>query len=111
MRKWRANNPKKSVFYTIKDRAKERKIDFTLTLAEFLQFCDDTGYLSVKGMHVDRIDATEGYHLWNIQALIGSENIAKGNRERHSPRYQEYLRKKREKELQENGVTEEDCPF
>lgn len=86
-------------------RAKRSKVDFTLTKEEFFEFCRNTGYLTKQGIHIDRKDATEGYHLWNIQALGGRENIIKGNKERHSPRYQEYLRKKK---AEEEGI---DCPF
>jgi hypothetical protein len=108
MRKWRQNNPISYAYRNIVDRAHKKNIECSLTILEFEIFCHDTGYLTTKGVHIDRIEATEGYHYWNIQALSSGENIAKGNRERHSKRYQEYLKKRKEKK---DEVDPDNCPF
>jgi len=90
MQEWRANNPVTSILNTIRDRARRRGIPFSLSLQEFKEFCATNGYNS-RQHHIDRDDPTDGYHLHNIVVLGASANIAKGNRERHSPRYQAYL--------------------
>lgn len=106
MRKWRKDNPVTEIINTIRGRAKRKKIECTITLAEFKAFCLHNGY--TPGVHhIDRIDPTEGYHIWNIQVLGGGENIAKGNRERHSEKYQAYLASRQGKA----ETQEMDCPY
>ncbi len=103
MQEWRRNNPVTEILNTIRGRAKRKKIECTITLVEFKAFCATHNYQ--PGVHhIDREDATEGYHLWNIRVLGGAENIAKGNRERHSERYQAYLATRK-------AVVEMDCPY
>lgn len=109
-RKWRAANPVVSSFGIIRTRARRKGIEFSLTMEEWKEFCIETGYGTLKGVHVDRIDPTEGYYLSNMQVITSSDNIAKGNRERHSPRYQEYLAR-RKQALQKEQVDEDNCPF
>lgn len=89
-RRWRVNNPLKWAYKNLRDHARQRKVGFTLTLAHFGEVCEASGYLLLRGaeghhMHIDRIDACLGYEDGNIQVLTCSENVAKGNRERHYP--------------------------
>lgn len=85
--RWRANNPIKAAFVQLRDNAKRRRKEFTLTLEEFTSFCMATTYLDGKGrerqcLTIDRIDPSKGYTFDNIQPLTCSENTIKGNKER-----------------------------
>lgn len=107
MQQWRRDNPVTNILNTIRSRAKRENIPFSLTLIEFKAFCHTNGYQPGKD-HIDREEATEGYHLWNLCVLSSTENIAKGNRERHSERYQAYLASR--KGVASSPV-EIDCPY
>ncbi len=68
----------------MRQRAKARKIPFTITLDQFKDFCRRTGYLALRGKDptsatVDRIDHDEGYHIWNIQVLSHAQNSRNGH--------------------------------
>lgn len=70
----------------LKQNARRRGKEFTLTLEDFREFCDHTGYLLRKGRtsesaSIDRIDSTKGYTPDNIQVLSFGENSAKGCRD------------------------------
>ena len=87
MRAWRSKFPLKASYAALKYRAKRRGIAFSLTLAEFRQICDRSGYLESKGvtraaLQIDRIDPHVGYTWDNCQIITCSENAAKGNYER-----------------------------
>jgi hypothetical protein len=65
--------------------AKRRGKEFTLTLKQFEEFCNKTGYDEKKGitadsLTVDRIKDHLGYSVDNIQAITLSENVKKENR-------------------------------
>lgn len=90
MRKYKAEHPLEYTFNVLRTNAKRRGKSFELTKEEFAQFCEQTGYLSSKGttkakMHIDRIDATKGYSINNIQILSCSANSSKGAYERNQP--------------------------
>jgi hypothetical protein len=85
--KYRANNPAKAAYDTLRHNAKRRRKIFDLTYEEFLMFIEATAYLDNKGRtkhcyHIDRIDPAKGYTLSNIRVLTCSENTVKGNQER-----------------------------
>lgn len=80
---WRVNFPEKAAYQILKDHAKRRKIEFTLTLAEFTKLAEETGYLESKGttkedLHIDRIDPLKGYTKSNVRVITCSENAKKG---------------------------------
>ena len=73
-------------FVNFRGNAKKRRngvgIEFTITLQEFRDFCERTGYIVKKGMRgknctVDRIKNEFGYHIWNIQLINNEANIRK----------------------------------
>lgn len=73
-------------FFNFRGNAKKRRngvgIEFTITLQEFRDFCQRTGYIVKKGMRgrnctVDRIENEFGYHIWNIQLITNKANIEK----------------------------------
>ena len=74
-------------FYTkLKANAKQRGKEFTLTKEEFEAFCNETKYLELKGKSadsytIDRIDASKGYSIDNIQILTLRANGLKGVRD------------------------------
>lgn len=78
-------------------KATKRGIENTITLEQFRDFCQRTGYIITKGYRgqnatLDRIRNSEGYNIDNIQLLTNRANASKGNRD-------------------ENGEVDEYCPF
>jgi hypothetical protein len=66
----------------LKQNAKMRGKEFTLTLDEFKQLCIETNYLELKGKNkksasIDRIGHKKGYSFDNIQILTLSANSQK----------------------------------
>lgn len=82
LRLWRAANPMKAKLAILRDRAARKKVPFDLTVAWLTEFLAAGGYDS-KERHIDRDKPWLGYVMGNLQILPSSENIAKGNRERH----------------------------
>ena len=67
----------------LRHSARKRKLPFTLTLAEFTEFCRQTKYLERRGnkpgdLSIDRKDWNEGYHIWNLQVMEFMENSEQG---------------------------------
>ena len=68
----------------IRQRARQRGLPFTITLVEFREFCQRTGYIENKGttaesLSIDRIDHDKGYHHWNICVKSFQENSESGH--------------------------------
>ena len=67
----------------MKQKAKQRGIDFSLTLEEFFILCRNTGYLEKynrgQNMTIDRRCNFQGYHFFNLQVLSNRKNASKGN--------------------------------
>lgn len=75
-------NPYKYTFYQKKYRAKERGITWNLTLEEFIEFCEETNYMELKGKtaeaaSIDRKDPLKGYEKGNLQILSLTANSRK----------------------------------
>jgi hypothetical protein len=75
-------NPLRYSYNTLKNNAKRRGKDFTLTFDQFAHFAKKIDYMNKKGtkaksMSIDRRDETRGYHFDNIQGLSLRENIYK----------------------------------
>lgn len=82
------------VFHIWKSNCRRRGKTNTVTLEEFKNFCQETGYLKHKGrrpdsMTIDRKDPSKGYSIDNMQVLSLSLNASKGT----------------------NFEPDEDCPF
>lgn len=78
----RLKNPEKYAYQTLKDNAKRRGKEFTLTFEQFSEFAVKTSYIARKGrkkdsLHIDRIYENNGYTKENIQTLTNSENVRK----------------------------------
>lgn len=92
--KWRAEHPVHAAWRNLQDSARKRRIPFTLTIIQFIEFAEATAYVDHKGvtklcLHCDRIDPERGYEWDNIQVLTCSENSAKDNRKRYVKFYQQ----------------------
>ena len=86
------NNPLGAAFKTIRNHAKERNKEFTLTISQFKAFAEKTDYLKRKGktslsLQIDRVDDTKGYHFWNIQGITLRENT----RKKFVPYFRDYM--------------------
>jgi len=88
MRRWRAANPVGAILAQLRRRAKDKKIPFDLTLEWLKEFLATNKYDS-SIHHIDRIKTWLGYTMGNLQVLVASENIAKGNRERYGKLWME----------------------
>ena len=81
-RERRRKNPVRASFQALKDNAKRRGKEFSLTFKEFEKFAVETSYIYSKGrkidsLHIDRIDESKGYHIENIQVLTNGDNVRK----------------------------------
>jgi len=80
----RMKDPVYDRFVNFKGNALRRGKEFSITLAEFREWCIEKGYIIKKGMRgqrctVDRIRNWEGYHIDNIQLLTLKSNLEKYN--------------------------------
>jgi len=76
-RKCREKDLIKYAWLNLKNRAKQRPKEFTITLEEFREWCKDNDFIPGRGDSVDRIKNHLGYHIWNIQKIPLIENIRK----------------------------------
>ena len=79
---WRKANPMKYAYQTLKDNAKRRHKEFTLSFEFFEKWCYKYKYLDKKGISrdgygIDRIKEEYGYHEWNIQIMKNPDNVTK----------------------------------
>lgn len=75
-------NPLVYWYKSLKQNARRRGKEFSLTKEDFRFFCTSTGYLELKGKEgnkfsIDRIDPEKGYSLDNIQMITLSQNTSK----------------------------------
>lgn len=75
-------DPVKYCFIQLRENAKKRGKEFTLTLDFFRKFCHDTDYIQNRGrtsesFSIDRIDNDKGYTADNIQVLSYGQNSRK----------------------------------
>jgi hypothetical protein len=83
-RQLKERHPETYVLNMIRNRARKKKIPFSLTLEEFRKFCAETNCLANRGKEphcdsIDRINHDEGYHIWNIQVKPFLENSTNGH--------------------------------
>lgn len=81
-RKRRKEDPVGVRYSQFKNKAKARGIYFNITIKEFRDFCQRTGYLIVKGRRgqnatIDRRCNVHGYEIFNIQLLTLKRTPAK----------------------------------
>lgn len=76
------DNPLKVLFWNLKKSAKRRGKEFALAFEDFKNMAVKSGYDLLHGrgasdLHVDRIDASQGYVPGNVQVITASENTRK----------------------------------
>jgi len=104
--KWlKATHPATYVLNAIRNRARQRKVPFTITLVQFRAWCEKTGYLERRGREpecatIDRINHDEGYHIWNIEVRSHAENSTNG----HTVPGQETAQNQSQPEYPERGA-------
>jgi hypothetical protein len=81
-RKARLSDPVRYAFNNLRNRARQRRIVFTITLEQFRQWCHKVQYIGFKGRSaesytIDRKHNDIGYHIDNIQVMTKSENVKK----------------------------------
>ena len=86
----RDTNPIGYVFHALRQNARRRGKEFSITIEEFRTFCEETDYLNKRGKtgksaSIDRIDNSKGYSLYNIRVISLSENSYKRNHEDYAP--------------------------
>ena len=84
-RKYRAKDPVKYAWWTLKTNARRRGKEFLLTLEQFRAWPLLNRYMTSKGtgpddLTIDRIKEEEGYHINNIQILRNVDNVIKKRR-------------------------------
>lgn len=84
------NHPATYFLNSLRHSARKRGLSFTLTVEQFREFCDRTGFLALKGKKendatIDRIDWNRGYEADNIQMLSHGLNSRQGKY--NLPRY------------------------
>ncbi len=91
-KRWRANNPEKRILAQIRESARKRRIEFRITLADLQSLPGWANYLQQVSqpntgsrITLDRKKRHLGYVPGNLQFLSNSNNVAKGNKERHDP--------------------------
>lgn len=82
-RKLRASDPVQIRYADFCYKARSRGKENTITLEEFRNFCERTGYIITKGKRgqnatLDRRCNVHGYHIWNLQLLTNRQNASKG---------------------------------
>jgi len=79
-KRWGTSHPISYTLNKLRSNAKRRGKDFSITLEQFTEFClSHPDYLTAKGRYsrclsIDRRDALEGYHIWNIRLLTVGRN-------------------------------------
>jgi hypothetical protein len=89
-RYYKETNPVAYTYNLRKQRAKERGHEWNLSLEEFREFCEETGYIEKTGKKagsasLDRIKAHIGYEKGNLQILPLADNTAKHHKEKNCP--------------------------
>lgn len=81
-REYAQRNPLRYCYNSLKQNAKRRGKEFTLSFDEFAAFAVKTDYINKRGKNsesytIDRIDPTKGYSADNIQVLTNAQNVRK----------------------------------
>ncbi len=106
MRRWRAKNGRTADWCTLRDHARGRKLEFSITLDYWRGVTDAFGFYVTREdevLTVDRVDPTKGYVEGNIRIVTISLNSFKSNRERYLPEHVQHMLERRREELQEEN--------
>jgi hypothetical protein len=87
MRTWKENNPLRYKYNKLRDNARRRGKQFTISFDYFKNFIEENWeYMSKSGrtkrsLHIDRKEVHLGYVPGNLQILTCSENCKKRHEE------------------------------
>jgi hypothetical protein len=86
-RKYRKNNPLMAYYHSLKSKAKHRGRVFDITYSEWCRWCEETGYMELKGqgsedMTIDCHEASLGYTYNNMRMISQHDNCVKGQVEK-----------------------------
>ena len=111
--RWRMKSPKRSAYAALRDHAKARRIEFSLSpeyldgMLDVIAYWDHEAETRGDALSIDRIDPTKGYIRGNVRVITISQNVAEGNRARFLPEYvQHILERKRERAKASLGFPE-----
>lgn len=81
-KRWREKFPLHYSFKNLRNRAKQRGKEFSLTREQYVEFAVKTDYARLKGkssmsLSIDRKDNSRGYSVDNIRAITLSDNSRK----------------------------------
>ncbi len=81
-RRWREKFPLHASYKQLRNDAKRRQKEFSLTRQQYIEFARRTGYDELKGrgatfLSIDRRDPSKGYTESNIRALTVRANSAR----------------------------------
>ena len=84
-RKLRHIDPVQVRYNQMRSKAKQRGLKVLFNLSKFRDWCEQKGYIVVKGcrgrnMTIDRIDNNQNYTIENIQLLTHRQNASKGQK-------------------------------
>jgi outer membrane phospholipase A len=90
--RYRKNHPIKYAYQVLKNNAKRRGKEFTLSFTYFEKLVKDNDYMNKKGtksksLQVDRVDELGGYSDINVQCITLRENRYKYDRFRQAKNY------------------------
>lgn len=121
MRRWRAKNARTADWCTLRDHARQRKIEFQITLDYWRGLTDAFGFYDASDdevLTVDRVDPTKGYVEGNLRVITLSLNSFKSNRERYLPEHVQHILDRRREQMQAENDRylsldrdDDDCPF
>jgi hypothetical protein len=92
---WAERHPISYTLAKLRNNAKRRGKQFTITLEQFTAFClKHEDYLTAKGrnshcLSIDRIKSEYGYHIWNIRLLTVGANSARAGHDTAAKRWPE----------------------
>ncbi len=103
MRRWRAKYNKTADYCTLRDHARERGIEFKITLDYWKGLTDAFGYYEKRDdqiLSIDRVVASKGYIEGNVRVITLALNAHKGNKEKHLPEHVQNMLERRRGQLQ-----------
>ena len=87
-REYRTKFPERKAFYDLRHSAKRRKIQFTLTMEEFIELVTQTGYMERRGrfydsLTIDRVNNHLGYTKENVRVITKHHNSCKSDKDNY----------------------------
>jgi hypothetical protein len=104
MQRWRSKDRVTADYCNLRDHAKARNIEFSITPDYWRGITDAFGLYATgasgETLTVDRVDASRGYVVGNLRIVSLSVNAAKSNRERYLPEHVQAMLDRRRDQTQ-----------